>query len=87
MADITATPAPALTSLQRATSLLDGILAGLYTHSSGAPALSQPIISDPKIARHILARTDYFVKTMLFSKTWAAGVSPVMAMIGGNGPR
>ncbi|MFO1370207.1 MAG: cytochrome P450 [Marinagarivorans sp.] len=74
MTDITATPAPALTSLQRATAFLDGILAGLYTHSSGAPApLSQPIISDPKIARHILARTDYFVKNYAFLEDVGCG--------------
>ncbi|HRH78311.1 MAG TPA: hypothetical protein PK129_13260, partial [Cellvibrionaceae bacterium] len=74
MTDITAAPGPAITSLQRATAFLDGILAGLYTHSSGAPApLSQPIISDPKIARHILARTDYFVKNYAFLEDVGCG--------------
>lgn len=71
---MTARSGAAMESLQRATAFLDGILAGLYAHSSGAPTpLSQPIISDPKVARHILARTDYFVKNYAFLEDVGCG--------------
>lgn len=58
---------PQLPGLQQATAFLDRLLAGLYAHSSGAPApLPIPIIDEPKLARQILARPDIFVKNYAF---------------------
>lgn len=58
---------PALPALQQANAFLDQLLAGLYAHSSGAPApLPIPIIDDPVLARQILVRPDIFIKNYVF---------------------
>lgn len=66
--------ASGLPDLKQAGAFLDQLLAGLYTHSSGAaPPLQIPIIVDPLLARQILSHPDIFVKNYAFLEDLARG--------------
>lgn len=63
-----------LPSLQQATEFLDAILAALYSYRDGGPTLMrQPIITEPILARQILARPDIFVKNYAFLEDLGRG--------------
>ena len=65
---------PVSARMQQAGAFLDALLAGLYAHSSGAPSpISQPIVSEPVAARHILAHPDLFIKNYAFLDDLARG--------------